>query len=196
MKKLTNRQKQAINTKLKILQVAIELSHQSNFEDLSVNDICKACDISVGAFYHHFASKKEIIMTGYKQIDLLLDETYDASRYPDFQSKIIALFREGGSLLEGLGVNIVCEAYRNQLLNHEEYTFSPDRPVYIEAKKIVDAAMEAEQLETEESADAVTRHLMRIVRGVIFEWCLNNGLSELKKSIEEDLTFYLKAICR
>lgn len=191
MKKLTSRQRQAIETKLKIIEVAISLSRDSNFEDLTVNEICRAADISVGAFYHHFNSKKDIITTGYKQIDLLLEEKFDAEVYPDFRSKITALFCEGGALLEKLGVNFVSETYRNQLITRAEYSFSMERPVYIEAKRLVVEAMKDHKLNTNETTDQITQRMMRIVRGSIFDWCLNNGRTKLTLSIEDDLSIYL-----
>lgn len=196
MKKLTNRQRQAIETKLKIIEVAISLSHDSNFDDLTVNDICNAAHISIGAFYHHFKSKKDIITTGYMQIDLLLEENFDENLYPDFRTKITALFCEGGTLLEKLGVNIVSEAYRSQLLTRAEYSFSIERPVYLEAKKLIVSAMEDHHLNTKESTDEITLHMMRIVRGSIFDWCLNNGKTKLTKLIEEDLAVYLHVLLK
>lgn len=196
MKKLTQRQRQAINTKLTILEIATRLAKESSFEMITIQNICQEANISVGAFYHHFKSKKDIITIGYMQLDTLLVERFDPDAFKGIQSKILHLFGEGGDLLEELGVSVVTEAYRNQLLTRADYSFSHDRPIYIETKKIVDEAVLSGEIVIKDglSQDYMTENIFRVVRGTIFDWCLNHGEYTLRCQIEKDLSLLFKGI--
>ena len=69
MRELTNRQKQAVETKQKIFYCAVSLFAQKSYENVTVQDICDKAEVSVGAFYHHFKSKENIINEGYRLFD-------------------------------------------------------------------------------------------------------------------------------
>jgi len=49
-------------TRTSILIAALDLFAKSGYDATSVTDICKAADISKGAFYYHFPSKQSLFM--------------------------------------------------------------------------------------------------------------------------------------
>ena len=57
---LTKRQLQAISTKKKIYNSAMELMDKRGFENTTIEDISKKADVSVGASYHFYKSKDDI----------------------------------------------------------------------------------------------------------------------------------------
>lgn len=191
MKKLTNRQKQAIATKLKILEISFGLFKSKGYDSVKVQDICDAAEISVGAFYHHFDSKLEIINTGYEQVDTLLLERYASKKHTDYRQMIVDLMGEGGDLLEELGWPFVSEVYKNLITLDNKYTLSENRPVYIELKRALTQAMDNGILEQTQSADSLAMTIMRLSRGAIFDWCLNKGTYNLKHRILEDINLVI-----
>ena len=52
--KLTNRQVQALTTKNKIYNIAVELLEESRYENIKIENICKKAEVSVGSFYNYF----------------------------------------------------------------------------------------------------------------------------------------------
>ena len=52
---------QALNTRAKIFSTARRMFYSEGCKSISIDDICEACDVSKGAFYHHFKTKNEII---------------------------------------------------------------------------------------------------------------------------------------
>ncbi|WP_300350003.1 TetR/AcrR family transcriptional regulator [Clostridium sp.] len=191
MKKLTDRQKQAINTKLKITQVATELFKLNGFDSVKIQDICKEAHISTGAFYHHFKSKSEIINKTYEQVDILVMDNFKSKEFSSNIDKLFFLLIEGATTLEKLGWVFVSEIYKNLLSINENYTIKPDRYITLEVKSIVEDLLENNELDTSLSSLELTMIIMRMSRGTVFDWCLHKGSYNLKSRIELDFKLLL-----
>lgn len=64
----------------KLLQTASEMIWRGSYSSTSVDDICEACGIKKGSFYHHFASKEELtteaLERGWQRWRAALDEAF------------------------------------------------------------------------------------------------------------------------
>lgn len=58
---MTNREQQAQQTYENILKIAEQLLTSCSYDELSITNICKKSGVSKGGFYHHFASKDQLI---------------------------------------------------------------------------------------------------------------------------------------
>lgn len=191
MEKLTDRQKQAIQTKLKITQVATDLFKSKGFDSVKIKDICQAADISTGAFYHHFKSKAEIINTAYEQVDILVMDRFRSRHFCSNLDKLLFLLVEGAAMMEELGWVFVSEIYKNLLSIDGKYSIKPDRHIALEVKSIVEDLLENKELNNSISSLDLTMIIMRISRGTIFDWCLHEGNYNLKSRMEFDLNLVL-----
>jgi AcrR family transcriptional regulator len=191
-KKLTERQKQAIATKLKISEISMSLIKSKGFESVSVKDICDAGNISIGAFYHHFKSKKEIIHTAYKKIDLQLQKEFEFKEFDSHIDKIVLILEEGAWQVQKFGVDFVSEVYKNFISSEDQYTFGEDRYVNREIKYSIIAAIGEGEIKTDIDPTELRDTIMRITRGVIFDWCLRNGGYDLKSKVGFDLDLIFK----
>ncbi|WEV40021.1 TetR/AcrR family transcriptional regulator [Lactobacillus sp. ESL0684] len=62
-----------LNTKELIITTALKLFKQKSYTDVSVKDICAACNLSKQAFYYHFTAKADILVECYNdEINSLL----------------------------------------------------------------------------------------------------------------------------
>jgi AcrR family transcriptional regulator len=68
-KSITKRQEQALETKERIYSAAIDLMHREGFENITIADISKKAGVSVGAFYHYFTSKNDILAEIFYEVD-------------------------------------------------------------------------------------------------------------------------------
>ena len=191
MNKLTDRQKQAIATKLRITKVATELFKVKGFDSVKVQDICKAADISIGAFYHHFKSKMEIINIAYEQVDILLMDRFEAREFSSNVDKLLFLLGEGADMMEELGWVFIGEVYKNLISTEGKYSTRPDRHIALEVKSIVEDAQKNGELDNSISSSDLTMIMMRISRGNIFDWCLYQGSYNLRSRINYDLNLIL-----
>lgn len=191
MKKLTTRQRQGIETKFKITRIATELFKNKGFNDVTIRDICMASSISVGTFYHHFASKEEIISTAYHQIDLLWDESISSYEKTDTIERILYLYEEAGDQITKVGWELASQSYQQLLISKKKYTFDRKRPIFREITQAIETGISegifVSNLDVFEMADS----MMRASRGVIFDWCLKEGKYDIRKQMRHDILFIL-----
>ena len=69
MEKKQTRKEQALQTRSNILTVCTGLLREHTFVELSISMICREEDLSVGAFYHHFKTKPDILAVLYCDVD-------------------------------------------------------------------------------------------------------------------------------
>lgn len=69
-------------TRYKILNTSIELFKTKGYNNVTINEICKACNIVKGTFYYNYKSKDQLLLNYFfltnKDIDKKI-ETIDQS---------------------------------------------------------------------------------------------------------------------
>ena len=196
MKKLTLRQRQGIETKLKITRVATELFKTQGFNNVTVRDICESASISVGTFYHHFVSKDEIVNTAHYQIDMLWEERISSYESRNTREDILYMFEEAGALLEELGWDLAAQNYKQLITAKTKYAIQKDRPISGQLDRIIRTGMDRDDFLPGTDPEELTETLLRSSRGVLFDWCLNEGSYNLKEAIRHDLSLILTNFCR
>ena len=73
------KKEQSEQTRMKILQAAIQEIHHSGYKAASLDNILATTDLTKGALYHHFSDKRELahaILEEYLAmlVDLVLDQ--------------------------------------------------------------------------------------------------------------------------
>ena len=76
----------ARKTREKLLDTAIELVWQSNYDNVGVNEICARAGVTKGAFYHHFESKADLYVAASRHYWDALKKELDAIYSPSFTS--------------------------------------------------------------------------------------------------------------
>jgi AcrR family transcriptional regulator len=191
MKKLTNRQKQAIETKLKIIEKSLELFKTQGYDTVTVKDICGSADISIGSFYYHFKAKEDVINIGYKQIDLLIEEKIESQEFDNYIEEIYFILGEASVIIEELGWSFMSQVYKQLISTKDKYTLKENRYIYLVLKETINNAIKNKELTAELNSHELTSTILRISRGAIFDWCLNEGNYPLRDQIFMDLNLLL-----
>ena len=77
--RMTSRKKQALETRARIQNVALDLFDREGFENVSVEEIARAAGCSTGNIYHYFKSKDELAIQVTSRVDaayLELEQEY------------------------------------------------------------------------------------------------------------------------
>lgn len=193
MEPRTNRQKQALATKHKIFTCAVALFAEKSYENVTVQDICREADVSVGAFYHHFKSKENILDEGYRLFDGESEAAWQEG-HPDSASEAIRfLISEQARSMEKIGAPAALQYFKHQLSSGEKYILNPNRFFYQTMKSSVVQMLSGNILRGD--AFTITEDLLSATRGIIYDWCLHNGsynLSEKALRVTDMVLSYYK----
>lgn len=185
MNNLTPRQKQSIETKDKIYCCAVNLFAKMSYEKVKISDICKAANVSIGAFYHHFQSKESIINEAFNALDEKLKEELDSYTQKSTFETIRFLMSTQLSMLKNDSSILATQFFKNQLSNEEKYILNKNRFFYKTLLKVVQTSINNNEFRG--SAEEITDTLLRISRGTIYDWCLHEGSYELLKQGLKDI---------
>lgn len=188
---MNNRQRQAIETKLKITKATANLFKQGGGKEITIREICEEASISVGTFYHHFTSKEEIIAIGYEQVDLLMAEEIEKFPHTGEIEEIATVYSKAGELIQELGWTLSAHSYTHFLSSENKYTLSPNRPVFQFSKKRIRQGIEMGKVIKETNPEEVAETIVRISRGTLLDWCLREGAYSLSEQMNHDIMLVL-----
>lgn len=194
MIKKTSRQIQAENTKAHILAVAEELMQHKIFDDINIQDICKAADVSVGAFYHHFGNKAGIIIELYKDIDeYFINEVLKSEIDKEPIEAIILYLVEQCKYAFNLGKDLVKNVYKAQIDNGNVFFLSNERGLPKGLETLIIRAMDQNKISRNISSELLEKELLIISRGIIYHWCVSNGNVDILDNTRKIISNYIKA---
>lgn len=187
---MNKKEEQYQTTHHKIIDAVTEMLGTTPFEEITVRDICKKCDISIGNFYHHFHNKEEILQMEYQYFDQRLKEHFLSEKsFEHSREKLLYLFEVELLSIRDIGHYAASQIFRTQLLFDEPFILEQNRFFYEELFATAEEYMKEYRLR--ESPQALVEELLRISRGNIYDWCLHHGsynlvevsLSTIKKML-------------
>jgi len=178
-KELTNRQKQAIETKEKILAVATHLFEQKGFQEITVTDICQEAGISVGTFYYYFPTKYAVLEKIFRDIDDHFKEVVapqiKAQEASGIRFQILSYFDAYAHYNMDRGLEFVKKLYevQNNLFRVK------GRYLQVYLAEIITRGQQTGELANDMTPDEMVDYLFIAARGVIYHWALLEGQEDL-----------------
>lgn len=194
MEQLTLRQKQSLETEMKIVKTALKLIKDKGYENTSIREICSAAGISTGAFYHHFKSKEDLIAIAFSTYDKYLVDVLDTCTESDSFEMLRFVLLNQTEFLVREGGNLATELYRALLASSTKYAVNKERLYYRTVWYYVDKCLHEKKLITSLSADYLAEFLIRIIRGDIIDWCLHEYSYDLIDYARKDLEIVFKGL--
>ena len=176
--KLTQRKQQALDTRRKIFNTALNLIKEKGFDKVSVDDICAACGVSKGAFYHHFKSKLDIMSESESLINDMLEKIQIQESDGSIKEKLLILMGSILDVVEKSGVEVtrqltVVTTGGHYIQQENRNTFAIHTRKLIQ--QILAEAVEKGELSPETNKEASTEIIMTFLSGMIADWCIFNG---------------------
>ncbi len=173
---MNSRDLQAKVTKNKIYNVVTELLNQKEFDNISVSEICKKADVSIGTFYYYFNSKRGILFEINKKGDAFF--TNDVKPKLNSSDSLVNIKKYLISYIKFVnsdGVELVKHLYR-----HDNKLFvKKDRPMQNILRDLIIEGQSKNQIKEEMSALEIVNFIFVIMRGIVFDWCLHDGQYDL-----------------
>ncbi|SMC72670.1 transcriptional regulator, TetR family [Desulfocicer vacuolatum DSM 3385] len=191
MPKLTKRKLQAIETKNRIYETGVELMELKGFENITIDEISKKAGVSVGAFYHHFKSKEDILYKLFESADEFMEtKSIDTLEGTTASIKILFFFEYLAKLYIYYGIDIIKALYKTQT----KLFLCTTSVRFVMLHNIVSQGIEQGEIDPSFSAEETTKFLFTGARGIAFNWCLDNGKFDLVKAMNEYIQRLLTTI--
>ena len=199
MKSMSKRKLQAMETKKKIFETAQHLILEHGFENVSVDSIVKAADVSKGTFYVHFESKDALAAALVYEYTNTTDKDYKSflTSLPDQNSVFDTLLLLAEEITEFIATNIGLENMRVLYKAHLTKTInttpamSYDRDLYKMFTEVLERGIRQSELREDIPVEFLSKHLIMAIRGITYEWCIRFPDFDLKKQVQEHFKILL-----
>ncbi len=184
-----------LKTTTNILIAATRLTRDKGWRDTTIRDICAAAGVSVGAFYHHFSSKQELMNHSFLLFDATLNEELQTGEGSPVELMKSVLMTQTAFIVREAGP-LITEYYQNILADKNKSAADPNREYY---QRVLHYAREAKAqglLKDGMEPEYVTELLIKFVRGCIIDWCLHDYRYDVVAQTDSELDMLLGVVCR
>ena len=192
-KKITNRRQQAIDTRNRIYSAAIELMEHKGFENITIAEISRKSNVSVGAFYHYFESKNDILAEIFRKADdFFSTEVVGIIKGKPTSGKITEFFIQYAKFNAANGVDTTKHLFSPDV----KFFIKKNRPMHDLLADIIREGQKRGELRNDVTAEELERDLAVMGWGTIFEWNLRDGRIDLVKTIKRRIALMLPAFLK
>ena len=187
----TSRQAQADATKRRIFDCALRLLTERDYDSITVRDIVRAAEVSIGSFYHYYSTKLEVFLETYSIADDYFETVVTgelAGR--SFEEKFSLYFRHYALYAcEVTGLELTKLLYSSDNKRFERGDSAGMHRVLIE---ILQQGIDEGALVSARSAPELSHFFLIAVRGLVYNWCTSDGAYALPQATED----YVRALRR
>ncbi len=184
---LTKRKIQAINTKKIIYDTALDLMEKFGYDGITIEDISRKAGVSVGAFYHYFKSKYDILIEIFKRIDDYFKiEVTGKLIHKSSIENIEKYFQYYAKYNVDVGLDMLKLLYNT----NNKVFITKGRYLLTLLSGIIKNGQQNGEIIDEMSADEITIFLFTLARGTAYHWCLSDAGFDLQERMQS----YIKRV--
>lgn len=188
---MNNRTLQALNTKEKIYATSIKLFKSKGIDNVTIQDIAKAANVSVGSFYNYYKSKNDILNQQFLKADV---------RFGEFVKNNL----KGSTIKEKIKNYMLfyIDFVKNQPFDFIKILYNNDNTLFIKEGRamqtlldpIIEEGIKIGEINVQMTINEINEYLYQAMRGLIFHWCLHNGSFDIYERAEKYLDLMVKAL--
>jgi AcrR family transcriptional regulator len=175
----TSRKAKAVETRNRIYAAAIDLLDRKGFERLTIAEISRKAGVSVGAFYHYFDSKNDILEEIFRKADEYFTRVVPQLRQRSFRPRIVEYFDHYALFNVRSGAEMTQNLYNAKM----RFFVKKGRPMLKLLRELIKLGQDAKEIRAREDPAEISRFLMTMARGIVFDWSLNEGRYDLKATM-------------
>ena len=183
-KPMTDRSLRAMKTRKKLFQSASKLIDKFGYNNVTIEDICQKAGVSVGAFYHYYSSKTDIIVEFFKQIDYYYEERVEPEYTGKASEDIDIFFHHYAKFHVDQGYEHSSMMVRIQ----NDFFLDKTRFMYTRLLRLVEKAKEDGVFVKSADTELIADFLLVVARGLLFDWTLAKGEHDLVEKMVAYIT--------
>lgn len=186
-------QMKQMKRRAEIIETVLPLLETTPFVELSVTEICKYADISVGTFYHYFTTKSDLLVGLLGLIDgYFINEVFPLLTSED-EAENLRLFAHHWALyVDTHGLE------RSRLISaatpSEHYLNGVRREILDVLDDTFRRGQEKGQFLAPETPEKLTELFLLLIRGVCVDWSRRNGSYSVIERTDELGALFLRGI--
>ena len=182
------------NSKEKIINTTISTIRKKGADAVTVRDVCEAAGLSIGTFYHYFRDKDDLMMY------FLRDTSFDSFKLKtplsDIAGRISELYMHLIQKYMDLGIDFMKSFYSTGNQSLSAYMGEVDGAfaegtVMARSETEMEDALKSGMINPDADIHLICIDICTIVKGCVFEWCLNNGQTDMESCLNRILKNYL-----
>lgn len=182
--------------KQRIYNAALRIVDEYGADYVTVANICEVAGISVGNFYHHFASKEELLANFFLAAYEEFEDESEPEGTGDPLSDVVEFYCAYSRFCQEHGLEFTRNFYspRNSALRMPEHQSAGNRfamPSLDRTHRQLEAAKEAGLIREDVDASKLTDELCTIEKGAVFSWCVAEGSFDVVEYTRRLMTNYL-----
>ena len=187
----TTRKEQAEETRQRIYTSAIELMEENGFGNFTIEDISKRAGVSVGAFYHYFDSKNDILADiFYRADDYFSTQVVSSLNNKSISEQIIEYFDHYAKFNVDCGVETTQQIFNPKI----KFFIEEGRPMLEMLENLIRKGQEKNEIRGDTDAKGLVKYLLVMARGVVFDWSLYDGNYDLEVRMHKYMEILVSTI--
>lgn len=182
------------NSKEKIINETVSIIREKGADAVTVRDVCESAGLSIGTFYHYFRDKDDLMMhflmeTSFDTFELMAPLSDVAGRISELYMHLIGKYMD-------LGLDFMKSFYStgnrslSAYMGEVDGAFAPGT-VMARSEEEMNAALAGGYLKSDADIHLICMDICTIVKGCVFEWCLNNGSMDIESALHRIIGLYL-----
>jgi len=185
------RKEQAEETKHRIYTSAIELMEENGFGNFTIEDIAKRAGVSVGAFYHYFDSKNDILADiFYRADDYFSTQVVSTLNDKSISEQIIEYFDHYAKFNVDCGVETTQQIFNPKI----KFFIEDGRPMLKMLEDLIRKGQEKNEILGGTDAKEIVSFLLSMARGIVFDWSLYDGNYDLEARMHKYMEILISTI--
>lgn len=190
----TTRRKQAEETKVQLFNTALQMLDEREFDDITVRDIVKAANVSIGTFYNYYATKIDVFYETYQLADEYFEDTVAGKlNQATVCEKILRFFdyyaKYSTEITNIKLTKLLYNANNKYFERHSEIGMFPI------LTKLMQEGLDNGELHSNDTAQNMAHFFLIAVRGLVYNWCTHDGDYDLCQAMEEYVSLLLRIYC-
>ncbi|MDD3220871.1 MAG: TetR/AcrR family transcriptional regulator [Lachnospiraceae bacterium] len=181
------RQKSALETREKLLEVGKKLIEEKGFDSVSVEDITKACGVAKGTFYTYFKRKEDVIPEMTREPFHQLCEDICQMKDIDIYKKMNIYMMRFMKCVERDGIQM-CRQWTCQVIDPKAVPQNRDGDKLAydisELENLLVSFVESGELSKSTPVEKLARLLVSQLYGMMLCWCMSDGTFEPGEWVE------------
>lgn len=172
-----------------IQKIAIMLFKEKNFNQVTIDDICKASGITKGTFYYHYSSKDQLLFDFFEGARTISAEaTRILSISDNCWQKLWTCLEPTVEWTSAAGPTILSQVIISNITKQIDSLAASNEPEISKIYQgIIRKGQETGQFENQSDTSLVYRNLKNVTFGIATQWCISGGGFDYKQRVKEDV---------